>query len=98
MGTVFGVDELCLDDQKIAALKYSAGQRRAHSKFLADGLRIDVLAFVTEDRAPGHHSQLGKLRKTVDYAFGDPVREVFSVGVSSLVDQRQDGQRIYRSA
>src|SRR2546423_1443460 len=98
MGTVFGIDELRLDNQEIAALKHSADQRRAYPKLLADSLRIDVLAFVTEHCAPGHHSQLRKLRKTVDYAFGDPVREVFSVGVSSLVDQWQDSQRIDRSA
>ena len=98
MGTVFGVDKLCLNDQKIAALKHSAGQRRAYSKLLADPLRIDILSFVTEDCATSHHSQLGKLRKTVDDAFGDPVREVLGLGISACIDQWQDSQRVDRFA
>jgi hypothetical protein len=56
--------------------------------------RVRSTALVADYQAPRHDSELGQLRQVIKEIPGDPVADVFSVGIAGYVDERHYGQRI----
>src|SRR5215468_8466120 len=53
--------------------------------------RINFFPFVLKDRASCHHLQLRQLRKAVNDAFSDTVRQVIDIWITILIIERQHG-------
>ena len=54
----------------------------------------DVSAFVAEHRAARLNRKTGKLREAIDQRFSNAVGQIFDVGVATLVDEGQHGNRV----
>src|SRR5438046_4903426 len=72
-------------------LQDAPGEHRPHAKLAPNLLRIHLLSFVAKDRAAGDHTQPSKLRKVIDEALCDAVREIFGVGVAARVNEWKYG-------
>ena len=61
------------DPEIISALNHSSRHYCSHAQLAPDHMRVNLIAFVTKDRATRHHFQIRQLRSAVDDTFGDAV-------------------------
>jgi len=76
-------------------LQQSAQNHGPHAEVVSNLSRINFFALVLKDRAARHHLQLRQLRKAVDDAFRNAVREVIGVWITVLIVERQHGNRFF---
>src|SRR5262249_44720234 len=67
---------------------------RTNAKLAPNLVGIDVPALVTKDRVASHHPQLWQLRKTIDDALGDSVRQILGIRIACIVYKGQNRERV----
>ena len=87
---VGNINQVSLDTQVVTKLHYFPGQYGINAQFASDFLRINIFTLVAKHRGARQDTQLGQLREAVVDAFGDAVANIFRIGISGRVDERQD--------
>ncbi len=90
---VLSVDQFGADGEVVGLLGHAAGENRPHVKLAGDGRRINVLPFVAISGYQGDHFELGQLRECADEALRDALTKVFRAGITTGVDEGEDGKR-----
>src|ERR1051325_4624035 len=89
----FGIDQLRADAHPFSAVADGAFENVADTHFAPDLLYVDGAAFVGEARVSRRHEEPAPLGQRGDDVFGDPVYEIFLIGIAAFVQKRQDGDR-----
>ena len=78
---IAGIDQFDQDDDLIRALGDFAGQHGAYFQFSADLARINLFAFVADNRASCGYAQVRQLRQMIDEVFANAITQIFRVGI-----------------
>ena len=93
-GAIARVHQLGSDRERVDALHQPAFQHGAHPQLPADFLDILVLTLIAEHRVSRLDLQVRYAREARDEALGNPVAQVFCVGIAARIDEGQHGQRV----
>src|SRR5262249_18474968 len=92
------IDEVCVNEQRIAALLHLTCKHRINTQLGPQLLQVGILPFVTKGSVAGDHLQLWYLRQVIDETFSNTVGQVLGVWVCGGVEEGQDYQRFDRGA
>ena len=93
MSPGFRLDQLRIDPDPAACAPDAAFKNCTDAKFTGDDTDVDRLAFVSEARIAGDHQEAADLGEVGDHVLGDPVSEIFLLGIAAHVLERQHGDR-----
>ena len=90
----FGVDQLYIDPEPVAAALYRALQRVADVQFAADPLHIDRFALEGECGVARDNERAGDARQVRGQAFGHAIDKIVLLGIAANIRERKnnDGQ------
>src|ERR1700733_4101541 len=89
----FGIDELNIDSQPVAAALYRAFEGVTHAELAPELLEIDSLALVAERRMPADHERAGDARQVRRQAFGNAIDEIFLRRIAAQIGERKHHNR-----
>src|SRR5262249_20333470 len=92
--TISEIDEVRLNDERIAHLLQPPGQHCVYRELASEPLKISLLTFEAKRSGSRDNPQLWYLRKAIDQAVRDAVGKVLRVRVCAGVDERQDNKRL----
>ena len=71
----------------------SAGNNRLHAEFVCRVLDVYILAAIFETRTAGDDFQMRQLRKPVNHALAQAVRQIIEIRIIASVLKWQNGNR-----
>ena len=93
MSAAFGVDQLYIDQNPVAASPNAALYDITHSQIAPDLLYVHGFAFVGEGRVAGDHEAADDPRDIGRQVVGNSIGKIFLVGVAREVDKREHDKR-----
>jgi len=87
------VDQLARDAQPASRLANAAFEHVTHAKLIGHLAHVNRPAFVGEARIPRDHDQLIEARQRGDDVVDHAVDEIFLLGITRHVGEREDGDR-----